>query len=349
MDSWTFFYDFFNVQDGEEIAFWGVLFTALGAASAVIALVGVMFTYHQYRQKNSTKMSARYFPTDYYGKYGYEHAVMLNNYRDRTEVIFGIYLRLGLNYYINLKEFFEQPLIIHPFESIKVDLTPMMTFSLHMNMVEIDFYTTEHSIILSTGSGKYKALSSNGRWTPCDDKKNHTVESLVIEDIEYEAIDGRTLILSDSAVYIVRYAQNGLLKENVVYRDTHNWFDSYISLPNLGECSQKQLLDCLQNCEELKEKGVDLNSFEIIIVDDLPQVKSLRDELRSGEVISLNPIKSGLFFVLVGWVLRIWPSLDLSNLIKEDLPFFKNRALLACIVLLSLIIVVLFTWLFFFI
>jgi hypothetical protein len=103
----------------------------------------------------------------------YIYEVILENLKDRAVTIFSIYLRLGLNYYVELENLQEKPLVLKPFETYRQQFGPIEFYGINSNKIVLNGLfndrTVRKQLVLSTSDGKYRVPSSIRRWSPVSD------------------------------------------------------------------------------------------------------------------------------------------------------------------------------------
>lgn len=104
--------------------------------------------------------------------------VILENLKDRAVTIFAIYLKIGYNYYLELENLEEKPLILKPFEAYRGQLGPIEFYGISGNKIILNGLfrdrTVRKQLVLSTSDGKYQVPSSIRRWSPIGDFfRNH--------------------------------------------------------------------------------------------------------------------------------------------------------------------------------
>ncbi len=96
--------------------------------------------------------------------------ITLENLKDRATVIFKIYLQLGHNYYVELEDHTDQPLVIKPFEAYQSNYEQIICYAAGMRRIKIDKLISDKKvkkhIVLSTTSGKYKVTTDIKLWDP---------------------------------------------------------------------------------------------------------------------------------------------------------------------------------------
>lgn len=103
---------------------------------------------------------------------------MLENLKDRAVTIFAVYLKVGRNYYVEIENLEDQPLVLRPFETYRKAFGPIDFYSFNMRRVDLDPLLandkTPKRLVLSIGDGKYVVPSRIRRWHPITDYfKNH--------------------------------------------------------------------------------------------------------------------------------------------------------------------------------
>ena len=85
---------------------------------------------------------------------------ILENRKDKSIVIFHTYLKLGHNYYLELENFENEPLIIKPFEVYKKNFDPLLFYSVSMKRINLDRLfdnkKVKKKILLYTTEGIYE-------------------------------------------------------------------------------------------------------------------------------------------------------------------------------------------------
>src|SRR5690554_7110975 len=94
-----------------------------------------------------------------YAEDKYVSSVTLENFKDRSVIIFKVFLRVGANYYIELDDFEHEPKILKPYESYTNHYGPVDFYCLNMNRIKLNHLLgskgVKKSLVLSTSHGKY--------------------------------------------------------------------------------------------------------------------------------------------------------------------------------------------------
>ena len=97
-------------------------------------------------------------------------SLVIENLKDRAMTVFAIYLRIGMNYYVEIERFEDKPLILRAFETYFKEYGPIEFYSvndirLNLNAL-FDNHKAKKRLVLSTGDGKYVVPDQLRRWSP---------------------------------------------------------------------------------------------------------------------------------------------------------------------------------------
>ncbi|MBI3775178.1 MAG: hypothetical protein HY273_06440 [Gammaproteobacteria bacterium] len=144
-----------------------------------VSVIAVVYTVRTYLLKSGANVRASFgMCSSVTCEDQYVSSVTLENLKDRAIVIFKIHLRIGHNYYLEIEEFGEEPLILRPFEAYQKEYGPIDLYSINMNRIDLNALLEDQKInkriVLSTSDGKYVVNSWIRRWDPhYDFFKNH--------------------------------------------------------------------------------------------------------------------------------------------------------------------------------
>lgn len=157
----------------------------------LIGIVGLFFTWKNYRRKAGILVHGDFQVTSgIYCKDTYVSAIILENQKDRAVTIFGIYVRLGFNYYIEIEDFEDKPLLLKAYESYKQDYPALHLYGYNANRFELnDLFNNKKvpkRIVLSTSVGKYIVPKEFRRWSPRSDFfRNYMTAHIIPVRIQY--------------------------------------------------------------------------------------------------------------------------------------------------------------------
>ena len=144
-----------------------------------VTLTALFFTVKNYRRKAGIFIRGSVnFGSSIYGNDRYVNSIVLENLKDRAATIFGIYVKIGHSYYIELEDFDSSPLILKPFETYQKEYGPIEFYSVNMKQINLDSLIADNSakksIVLSTSDGRYVVPTHLPRWHPIGDYfRNH--------------------------------------------------------------------------------------------------------------------------------------------------------------------------------
>ena len=102
-----------------------------------IALVALFFTVKTYNFKKGQAIRGSFTTSSsIYCDYKYVSTIELENCKDKSIAIYKIYLRFGLDVYIELETFEEKPLILNPFEVYKANYDPVNCYLVNLRKVD---------------------------------------------------------------------------------------------------------------------------------------------------------------------------------------------------------------------
>jgi hypothetical protein len=242
----------------------------------------------------------------------YVGSLALENMKDRATVIFKIYLLVGRNYYIELEDFEDDPLILKPFEVYSKQYDPVDFYSVSMKRIKLnnmlDSKKAKSRIVLSTGDGRYDVKEWINRWSPINDFfRNHM--TAVIQPIR-SMYKGKSY--GGNAIYIVDIkTESG--KNDTIAIYPHDFEINRFRNFRLS----KESLDSKDALEEfLYEKAIEgsINCVDITVTDMEVWRKEVYKD-HDGKVIEAK-LYGWFTYVLLGRALTILSDLRLK---------FKNR------------------------
>lgn len=145
----------------------------------IISITALIYTVKSYLLKSGQKIRCSYSTSSSIEcDDNYISRITLENLKDKAVVIFSIYLKIGENYYLELEDFENSPLILKPFEAYQKNFDAVICYSVSMKRISVNSLLKDNSVkkrmILSTSNGKYEVSTNIKRWDPISDFfKNH--------------------------------------------------------------------------------------------------------------------------------------------------------------------------------
>lgn len=153
------------------------LWTSVALALSCLAL---LIAYLNFRRKSSLSLRASYSWTRSSVDADDQHisSLVVENLKDRAVTIFAIYLRVGHNFYIEIEDFEDKPLVLRAFETWHKEYGPIEFYGINGKRIAMnpifDDKRARKRIVLSTSDGKYVVNKRPKRWTPVRDFfRNH--------------------------------------------------------------------------------------------------------------------------------------------------------------------------------
>lgn len=182
------------------------LITAIVAM--IVSMVALIYTVKTYLLKKGSNIRGAYTTcSSITCEDKYISSILLENYKDRAIIIFKIYLKIGHNYFIEIDNFEDKPLVLNPFEVFKKEYDPIDFYSVNTSRISInnliDNKKVKKQIILSTSNGKYKVRKKIRHWSPnCDFFKNYMTGIIHIKRCTYK---GKSYGLNLKYIVTIKY------------------------------------------------------------------------------------------------------------------------------------------------
>lgn len=149
---------------------------------AALALSGLALAvaYLNFRRKSSLSLRASYSWTQSSVDADDQHlsSLVVENLKDRAVTIFRIYLRVGHNFYVEIEDFQDKPLVLRAFETWHKEYGPIEFYGVSGKRIAMnslfDDKRARKRIVLATSDGKYVITKRPKHWDPVHDFfKNH--------------------------------------------------------------------------------------------------------------------------------------------------------------------------------
>lgn len=146
---------------------------------AGIALLGFILAIKNYRRKSGLHIRGNFgIASSAECNDRYVSNIIIENLKDRGVTIFAVYLRIGNNYYVELENFDEKPLVLKAYETYKKEFGPIQFYGFNARRFDLNKILEDGGVkkrlILSTADGRYVVPKPMNAWSPVGDFfKNH--------------------------------------------------------------------------------------------------------------------------------------------------------------------------------
>jgi len=157
----------------------------ISLAALTISIIALIYTIRVYLLKSGSNIRGSYgvCSSSVSCEDQYITSITLENLKDRAIVIFKIYLKIGHNYFLEIDNFDNEPLILKPFEVFKKEYDPIDLYSINLNRIDLnDLFSNKKikkRIVLSTSNGQYLVNTSIKHWSPVYDFFNNHLTAVI--------------------------------------------------------------------------------------------------------------------------------------------------------------------------
>lgn len=262
--------EFTHTFSEQQLAWIQALSGLAAFAALLLSCLAVYFTARVYWQKRGSLVRGNYVVTSSSKatEDPYVNQVTLENLKDRSITIFGIYVKLARGYMLELERFDAEPLIIRPFELVRRTYGPLDSYVASMKRIKLDTFFEKpykgKELFISTPDGKQSVESSVQVWNPIHEWfRNHM---LITAQIERTTFYGKAYGVN--ALYVARVFLNGdVVQSLAVYEGDHRlkW------LHDLG--AKEDTLNSKERVQRIfddaiKSKKITADQVEIIDVQE---------------------------------------------------------------------------------
>lgn len=180
-----------------------------------IAFFAVAFGLENYLRKTDLDISGRIEIYNYAPKksgYSYDTSIVsfqLNNYKDKTVVIYKVYLRLDENLYIELLDATKEPILLKAYDTYLKKLEKTLYYQKDNKPILIkNINLTNSNIYLDTNEGRYKVKKKIENWAP--KKENTLIPITTTKEYEFDVkfyIQENSPISLQPTIYAVNFDQ----------------------------------------------------------------------------------------------------------------------------------------------
>lgn len=151
----------------------------VGICALIIGVTALIIATKNYRRKSGLLIRGSYViasSIDCNDKY--VDRIILENLKDRGVTIFAVYLKIGHNFYLEVDNFEDKPMVLKAYETFQKEFGPIQFYGFNSRRFDLNKLLNDSKVkkrlILSTSDGKYKIPKPIMTWTPVlDFFKNH--------------------------------------------------------------------------------------------------------------------------------------------------------------------------------
>lgn len=251
---------------------------SVALATLVISAFAALYAWQSVRLKKSVKIQSQiiggHTPQGFTDKY--PRTVLLQNLKDKSEAIFGIYMKVGHNLYIKLEDLQDDPIIIGPFETISRTYGPVSLYGMNMRRLDLNRMLEDPKIkkriVLHTSHGRHVTKTRKKYWNPILDVLSGSGIGLATAHWITEPKLPKIKSIPFNAKYVVE-----------IQKDQDKKYYSYITETGNKDLGITQ--EHLQNPNELKEviektfgsRDYYPSSIEIFSVEDNQELIYLQE------------------------------------------------------------------------
>ncbi|PYB93593.1 hypothetical protein [Pseudomonas fulva] len=179
---------------------WGALIV-----TAPIAVIALVVAIKNYKRKSGIAISGGFgIASSVRCEESYVSYIVLENLKDRAVTIYGIFLKVGHNFYIKLEDHDEAPLIMKPYETYHKKMGEIIFYTVNSNTIKMEKLLQDKKakkrLVLSTSEGKYVVPKQVKRWSPIGEFfRNHLTGLIHIVRVTHngECIGGNVDFIVD--------------------------------------------------------------------------------------------------------------------------------------------------------
>lgn len=287
--------DFSYSFSDQELAWMQASSVLVAMIALLISALAIYFTAKTYWQKKGAFVRGHYTTSSSVTtKHKYVSNILLENLKDRSIIIFGFYLRMSRNIYIEIETFEEEPLILKPFEVLARSYDPIDSYSFNMKRFNLNhlFDDTYRGVrlVLATSAGKLVIKKPVPIWNPIYEWfKNHSIITMQTNRFTFagKAYGGNILFI------VQLYKDDKVCQTFPLYpqEHTYKWFK------DLG--GSEDTLKTVDNVKKLFEKVIKKDGMKadrVFVIDACEAQKKAYEDYDEEKVLDLE---SSWFFVNV--------------------------------------------------
>lgn len=192
------------------------MLTSAAGLSIIVAFLALWLTLENFLRKTSLNISGKLEFYNYKAqKSGYSYdtslsSFQLNNYKDKTVVIYRAYLSLRNGLYIQILDASKNPILLKAYDTHleKLDMSFYYKLNNEFKVIQ-DLDISKAKLYLDTNEGKYKVRNGRKAWIPANNKtlfpisveQNHNL------NVKFCFYDPVKVSMGNPTVYQIEYGQ----------------------------------------------------------------------------------------------------------------------------------------------
>lgn len=275
-----------------------VLMIVLSALSLIVAIIVLVITYQTWKLKKGQSARASISTASSSEIEGYYiYNIVIENLKERDLIIFGIYLRIGRNVYVdllNIDSVYDKYIHVIPSLSTRIfELGAPIYYTTGIEEIKIDelFHHKKQKIILQTNFGKIKAKPFKKGWDPIYESfKNYSIVN--IKPIRYYTQNSVPCSHNQSenfidytsvpktALYVIKLKFNdGSIKEYNIFKKDNNPIFENLEFND----------DNLKSIDSLNDYLIESRNKELIIFKEIIKIDDVQELIRKSKK-GLSPV-----------------------------------------------------------
>lgn len=275
-----------------------VLMIVLSALSLFVAIIVLVITYQTWKLKKGQSARASISTASSSEIEGYYiYNIVVENLKERDLIIFGIYLRIGRNVYVdllNIDSVYDKYIHVIPSLSTRIfELGAPIYYTTGIEEIKIDelFHHKKQKIILQTNFGKIKAKPFKKGWDPIYESfKNYSIVN--IKPIRYYTQNSVPCSHNQSenfidytsvpktALYVIKLKFNdGSIKEYNIFKKDNNPIFENLKFND----------DNLKSIESLNDYLIESRNKELIIFKEIIKIDDVQELIKKSKK-GLSPV-----------------------------------------------------------
>ena len=242
--------------------------------SSILALLALSIAIKNYRRKSGILIHGIFQRCSSIDcNDSYVRSIILENMKDRATTIYKIYVKIGHNYYLEVEDHEDKPLILKPFETYISTFGEILFHSINMKKIRIHELLQNDKIkkriVLSTSIGKYKVPKPIKRWSPLKEFFQNYFTGIVkpiyathkgqyigenvryIIDFKYKNAEPTTILVREDDYQYRRFNKLQFTKESL---GSKNSLENFLTNLKIEGIIQADTEYCVHDFNEHKER-----------------------------------------------------------------------------------------------